>query len=80
MSGEQWGLIEWISFMSFIIGLENLDLNEKQMNDLETHLSKQDEELLSTIIKQNEYIIKQNEDIIKILEDKNAQKADKEND
>ena len=66
--------------MSFIIGLENLDLNEKQMNDLETHLSKQDEELLSTIIKQNEYIIKQNEDIIKILEDKNAQKADKEND
>ena len=73
MSGEQWGLIEWLGFLSFIIGLENLDLNEKQMNDLEMHLSKQDEELLSTIIKQNE-------DIIKILEDKNAQKADKEND
>ena len=63
MSGEQWGLIEWIGFFSFIIGLENLELNEKQMNDLDTHLSKQDTELLSTIIKQNE-------DILKILEDK----------
>ena len=71
MFGEQWGLIEWIGFLAFIVGIENLDLNEKQMNDLETHLSKQDEELLSTIIKQNE-------DIIRMLEDKDAQKVDKE--
>ena len=69
MFGEQWGLIEWIGFLSFIVGLENLDLNEKQMNDLEMHLSKQDEELLSTIIKQNDEILKK-------LEEKDAQKND----
>lgn len=72
MFGEQWGLIEWIGFLSFIVGLENLDLNEKQINNLEKHLSKQDEQLLSTIIKQNEQIIK-------MLEGKNAQEIDKRN-
>ena len=69
MFGEQWGLIEWISFFSFLVGIENLELNEKQIDNLEQHLSKQDAELLSTIIKQNEQIIQ-------MLEEKDAQKND----
>ena len=49
--------LDWISVLSFIIGLMNLDLNEKQVGNLERHLSNQDENLLKKIIEQNEEII-----------------------
>ena len=62
-----WSFIDWMSVLSFIIGLQNLELNEKQVDNLETHLSKQDNELLSKIIKQNERLINLDAEIIKLL-------------
>ena len=52
-----WSFIDCISILSFIVGLQNLELNQKQIDNLETHLSKQDNELLSKIIKQNDELI-----------------------
>ena len=45
-------LFNLINILSFIIGVENLNLNDKQIERLESHLSKQD---------------KQYEEIVKLL-------------
>ena len=37
-------LFDLINILSFIIGIENLDLNDKQIEKLESHLSKQDKQ------------------------------------
>lgn len=47
-------LFDLINILSFIIGIENLNLNDKQIEKLESHLSKQD---------------KQYEEIIKLLKE-----------
>ena len=47
-------LLNLINILSFIIGVENLNLNDKQIEKLESHLSKQD---------------KQYEEIIKLLKE-----------
>ena len=47
-------LFNLINILSFIIGVENLSLNDKQIEKLESHLSKQD---------------KQYEEIIKLLKE-----------
>ena len=47
-------LFDLINILSFIIGIENLKLNDKQIEKLESHLSKQD---------------KQYEEIIKLLKE-----------
>ena len=47
-------LFDLINILSFIIGVENLNLNDKQIQKLESHLSKQD---------------KQYEEIIKLLKE-----------
>ena len=47
-------LLNLINILSFIIGIENLKLNDKQIEKLESHLSKQD---------------KQYEEIIKLLKE-----------
>ena len=47
-------LFNLINILSFIIGIENLKLNDKQIEKLESHLSKQD---------------KQYEEIIKLLKE-----------
>lgn len=47
-------LFNLINILSFIIGIENLNLNDKQVKKLESHLSKQD---------------KQYEEIIKLLKE-----------
>ena len=47
-------LFDLINILSFIIGIENLNLNGKQIEKLESHLSKQD---------------KQYEEIIKLLKE-----------
>ena len=57
------GLLDLVTLISFIIGVQNLDLNVKQSQDLEKHLSKQDEDLLKFIIKQNETIIEALEEL-----------------
>lgn len=58
--GNNLSFLDFITILSFIIGVENLDLNIKQSNQLEQHLSKQDEELLAKIIAQNEELLEQN--------------------
>lgn len=35
---------DFINIMSFIIGMENLNKNDEQINELEKHLAKQDEQ------------------------------------
>lgn len=35
-------LLDLINILSFIIGIENLSLNDKQIEQLENHLNKQD--------------------------------------
>ena len=47
-------LFNLINILSFIIGVENLSLNDKQIEKLERHLSKQD---------------KQYEEIVKLLKE-----------
>ena len=37
-------LLDLINILSFIIGVQNLDLNGKQIEKLENHLKKQDEQ------------------------------------
>ena len=37
-------LFDLINILSFIIGIENLNLNDKQIEKLESHLSKQDKQ------------------------------------
>lgn len=48
-------LINLVNVLSFAVGLQNLDMNDKQVTALENHLQKQDE---------------QYEKIIKLLEEK----------
>ena len=47
-------LFDLINILSFIIGIENLNLNDKQIEKLESHLNKQD---------------KQYEEIVKLLKE-----------
>ena len=54
----------------FVIGLENLELNTKQVNDLQDHLSHQDNNLLAKIIQQNEELIELDKQIIDLLKEK----------
>ena len=69
--GEEWTFIDIISVLSFIIGLQNLELNEKQVRDLDNHLKEQDENQLAKIIQQNEELIALDKEIIKLLKGKN---------
>ncbi len=48
-------LLDFINILSFIIGVENLDMNDKQIQQLEEHLNKQD---------------KQYDEILKLLKEK----------
>lgn len=54
-----------LGILGLMIGLQNLALNETQVNNLEAHLSKQDNEMLQTIIDQNNTIIRILEEIKK---------------
>lgn len=47
-------LLNLINILSFIIGIENLNLNDKQIEKLESHLSKQDKqyEEIITLLKE----------------------------
>lgn len=37
-------LIDIVNILSFAIGLQNLDMNNQQIEDLQEHLNKQDEQ------------------------------------
>lgn len=57
-NGEQWSFIDVISILSFIVGLENLDLNQQQVDGVMQELQQHQNIMLSKIIQQNEEIIK----------------------
>lgn len=68
--------LDIITILSFIIGLENLSLNEEQVNNLEAHLRDQDiilkEEqnvMLNDTIELLKKAIEQNEEIINLLKE-----------
>jgi hypothetical protein len=44
MDTEKEYLFNLINILSFIIGIENLNLNDKQIERLENHLNKQDKQ------------------------------------
>ena len=44
MNTENEYLFNLINILSFIIGVENLNLNDKQIEKLENHLNKQDKQ------------------------------------
>ena len=68
--GEGLSFLDIISVLSFIIGLLNLELNQKQVDNLEMHLKEQDDNHLAKIIAQNEEIIK----LLKEQANENAKK------
>ena len=59
--------INLINILSCLLAVENLNLNTKQVNDLDQHLRNQDTILIEQQNKMLEKIIKQNEEIIKLL-------------
>ena len=67
---QEWDFLDIISILSFIIGLENLELNSKQVASLEQHLHHQDNNLLAKIIQQNEELIELDKQIINLLKEK----------
>lgn len=58
MDWEQWSFFDLLSVLSFIIGLQNLELNKKQVDTMMSEMKDNQNTMLSTIIKQNEEIIK----------------------
>ena len=56
--GEEFSIIDFISMLSFVIGVENLNLNKVQVNDIMREMQSNQNGMLSKIIKQNEQIIK----------------------
>lgn len=51
-------LFNLINILSFLIGVENLNLNDKQIEKLESHLNKQDEqyEEIIRLLKERGYL------------------------
>ena len=58
MDWEQWSFFDLISILSFIVGLQNLDLNKKQVDSMMSEMRDNQNAMLSTIISQNEEIIR----------------------
>lgn len=58
MDWEQWSFFDLISVLSFIVGLQNLDLNKKQVDSMMSEMRDNQNAMLSTIISQNKKIIK----------------------
>lgn len=51
-------LFNLINILSFIVGIENLNLNDKQIEKLESHLKKQDQqyEKIISLLKERGYL------------------------
>lgn len=58
-----------LDIISIYLALKNLELNEQQVNDLNEHLRKQDNNYLQKAIEQNERILCNQEEIIRLLKD-----------
>ena len=64
MDFEQWDFLDIISVLSFIVGLQNLELNNKQVDSLMGEIRDNQNTMLNKIIRQNEIIIAQNEELL----------------
>lgn len=64
MDFEQWDFLDMISVLSFIVGLQNLELNNKQVDSLMGEMRDNQNTMLKKIIRQNEIIIAQNEELL----------------
>lgn len=64
MDFEQWDFLDIISVLSFIVGLQNLELNNKQVDSLMGEMRDNQNTMLEKIIRQNEIIIAQNEKLL----------------
>lgn len=51
-------LINLINVLSFGIGVQNLDMNNKQIQDLQDHLNKQDEQYNEILSKLDKILMK----------------------
>jgi len=63
--------LDILTILSFLVGVENLNLNDIQIRDLDKHLQEQDKELKQEQDKMLRKIIEQNQEIIKLLKEKN---------
>ena len=59
--------LDIITILSFVIGVQNLELNEKQVSNLEQHLAQQDLILIEEQNAMLKTIIQQNKEIISLL-------------
>lgn len=57
----------FLDALGVLLALVNIDLNDKQIDQLNSHLQKQDEAYLKKIIEQNELLLQQNQTIINLL-------------
>lgn len=62
--------LDIINILSFVVGIENLRLNEEQARQLDKHLAEQDHILIEEQNSMLKTIIEQNEEIIKLLKEK----------
>lgn len=56
----------FLDALGVILALVNIDLNDKQIDALNSHLEKQDNQYLKTLIDKVEHSILQNERLIKL--------------
>lgn len=58
MDIQELDFLDVITVLSFVLGIENLKLNQQQSSDVMDELRKNQNSMLATIIKQNEEIIR----------------------
>lgn len=54
----EWNFLDILTVLSFIVGLQNLELNQKQVDGIMDELRSNQNAMLATIIEQNEEIIR----------------------
>lgn len=64
---NQLEFLDILTILSFIVGIQNLNLNINQVDSLDKHLEQQDHILIEEQNEMLKTIIKQNEEIIKLL-------------
>lgn len=55
---DELGFLDVLTIVSFLVGLENLKLNQQQVDGIMDELRNTQNSMLSTIIQQNEEIIR----------------------
>lgn len=55
---DELGFLDVLTIISFLVGLENLKLNQQQVDGIMDELRNTQNSMLSTIIQQNEEIIR----------------------